>query len=86
MSTVYLHVGQCGIQIGKEFWKDALVRASTDVDIKHVTFSPSPSYEPRCLFIDSEHKVISKFIEETKKSKVTFILIILKQLFLFNFY
>lgn len=68
MSAVYLHVGQCGVQIGKEFWKEAVVKSSSDIDVKHACFGFN--HEPRCLFIDSERKVIQKFIEETKKSKV----------------
>ena len=67
MSTVYLHVGQCGVQIGKEYWKDAICNAQVDKHIKYALFFLGA---PRCLFIDAERKVIQRFIDETKKSKV----------------
>ena len=68
MSTVYLHVGQCGVQIGKEYWADAVGKAQQDKHIKHTLFTSSG---PRCLFVDAEKKVIQRFIDETKKSKVS---------------
>ena len=67
MSTVYLHFGQCGVQIGKEYWKDVYKKSQKDQELKHALFCGS---HPRALFIDAERKVIQKFIEETKKSKV----------------
>jgi len=68
MSTVYLHVGQCGVQLGKEYWIDAASKAQQDKHVKHTLFT---SAGPRSLFIDSEKKVIQRFVDETKKSKVS---------------
>ncbi|CAK8671999.1 unnamed protein product [Clavelina lepadiformis] len=66
MSAVYLHVGQCGIQIGQELWTKAILRTQEDVDLKQVLWSGE---SPRCLFIDGERKVIQKFSHEMKKIK-----------------
>ena len=67
MSTVYLHVGQCGVQVGKEYWKDVVSKSQQSKSVKRTHFTSSG---PRALFIDAERKVIQKFIEETKSSKV----------------
>lgn len=70
MSTVYLHVGQCGNQIARELWP--LLRAETaslqNAQNKNLMINTSsPFFEPsaqgkarpRAILVDTEPKVIN---------------------------
>ena len=70
MSTLYLHIGQCGVQIGQEFWSYAADVASQDVDIKHALWtSGKNTFNPLALFLDSERKVVNRFALQLKTNK-----------------
>lgn len=56
MSTVFLHVGQCGNQVGIPFWK----RAAKDENVKNGRTFLHEDGTQRSLHIDSEPKVIAK--------------------------
>jgi len=68
MSTVFLHVGQCGVQVGENMWSK--VAKTNDRDVKHVMTVPGLKTSPRALFIDGEEKVIKKCISNFRKNKV----------------
>nr|CAB3267371.1 tubulin delta chain [Phallusia mammillata] len=68
MSVVHLHIGQCGLQIGEDYWLKALKRYQVDNDNGHVLLQMDRN--PRALFIDSEKKVIRHFSRRIKASKL----------------
>lgn len=69
MSTVYLHVGQCGNQIARELWpllhaETASVQhglAKNTVNTSSPFFEPSAQGKarPRAILVDTEPKVIN---------------------------
>jgi len=68
MSTVFLNVGQCGVQIGEKFWTQ-LSQYDTK-DCKHSMWVQGLENVPRAVFIDGEKKVLQKFYSKIKTKKV----------------
>ncbi|XP_071149874.1 tubulin beta-3 chain-like [Mytilus edulis] len=56
MSAVFLHVGQCGNQIGKAFWK----KTSQDKAVHEGHTFIHPDGKQRSVHVDSEPKVVQK--------------------------
>lgn len=56
MSTIFLHVGQCGNQIGRAFWKKTL----NDPAVSEGHTFVHPNGEQRSIHVDSEPKVVQK--------------------------
>jgi len=69
MSVVYLHFGQCGIQIGEELWLKSLSHSLLDDHDKHVMFSTK--LHPRAIFCDAEKKVLNNFHKRLKSVNVS---------------
>lgn len=62
MSTVYLHVGQCGNQVGHAFWK----KVDKDSSVKESHSYIHPDDKQRSVHVDSEPKVLSKISKGLK--------------------
>ncbi|XP_052080620.1 tubulin delta chain-like [Mytilus californianus] len=56
MSAVFLHVGQCGNQVGKAFWK----KTSQDKAVHDGHTFIQPDGKQRSVHVDSEPKVVQK--------------------------
>jgi hypothetical protein len=74
MSAVFVHAGQCGSQLGLEFWSSLTQEVSVDQD----TAFSAKTRKARCIFVDSEEKVLAPsgrkpaFIEEFVKPESCF--------------
>ncbi|CAC5421178.1 TUBD [Mytilus coruscus] len=62
MSAVFLHVGQCGNQIGKAFWR----KTSQDKAVHEGHTFIHPDGKQRSVHVDSEPKVVQKACKEMK--------------------
>eukprot|EP00761_Pharyngomonas_kirbyi_P009342 gb/GECH01009358.1/.p1 GENE.gb/GECH01009358.1/~~gb/GECH01009358.1/.p1 ORF type:complete len:471 (+),score=76.50 gb/GECH01009358.1/:1-1413(+) len=60
MGYVFVQVGQCGNQVGREFWKCMKSKSSE----QNHTFFDSQYGFPRCVLVDSEAKVVSSLLEK----------------------
>lgn len=74
MSTVFVHVGQCGNQIGHKFWAESTEVAESNPNVKHAFWTPGgPGRDSgghmRSVFIDSEKKVLQKLTSRMKTGK-----------------
>ena len=58
MSTVYLHIGQAGCQVGDEFWNILLHETA----IKDDNFFNRATNKMRGILVDSEPKVVTSIL------------------------
>ncbi|XP_077997628.1 tubulin delta chain-like [Glandiceps talaboti] len=63
MSTVFLQVGQCGNQVGQEFWKLVDREKRETGNVFHARDG-----KLRSINVDSEPKVVKSLLKQTKKS------------------
>lgn len=71
MSTVFLNVGQCGVQLGQAFW--TLAEERLEADGERHPFRTIDGYQRRVL-VDTEPKVLAKVrnsLEERHRVKKT---------------
>lgn len=70
MSTVHVHVGQCGNQIGKEFWLKVSSEADFNENVKRAFITPGGLGQNeghiRAVFADSEKKVLQRILKHGK--------------------
>jgi len=62
MSTVFLHVGQAGNQIGHEFWSLILGESPIKEDIFFDRFTS----HSRSVLVDTEPKVIKNIVDDKR--------------------
>lgn len=72
MSTVYIHVGQCGNQIGQEFWTRTATLSLQCPNTRRVLWTPGgPGRDQgghiRGVFIDGERKVLQKLYDLSRR-------------------
>jgi len=74
MSAVFVHAGQCGSQLGMHFWNVL----TQEVPVEENTAFNSKTGKARCVFVDSEEKVLAPsgkkppFIEQYVKPENCF--------------
>lgn len=74
MSAVFVHAGQCGSQLGLQFWSTL----KEEVPLEEDTSFSTKSGKARCVFVDSEEKVLCpsgrkpSFIEQFVKQENCF--------------
>jgi len=77
--VIPIFVGQCGVQIGSEFWKQVMFEEDINFngvaevsEIAHsVHFEENHDrWIPRCLFLDTESTVIDEVLQTGKLSKI----------------
>ena len=68
MSTVFLNIGQCGVQIGQSFWSQ--VSHYDTKDCQHTMWVQGLQNVPRAVFVDGESKVLHKFHSKIKREKL----------------
>nr|XP_039268497.1 tubulin delta chain-like [Styela clava] len=74
MSSVFVHIGQCGNQIGQEFWRKTSVVAEKDFNVKRAFCTPGGAGRDkeghmRAVFVDSEKKVLQRLLKSFKTGK-----------------
>nr|XP_002121850.1 tubulin delta chain [Ciona intestinalis] len=67
--SIYLHVGQCGVQIGEEFWNKISKYSDEDKVVRNNLWAHGGGGEPQAMFIDAERKVVRKVTRSTKRAK-----------------
>lgn len=77
MSTVYVHIGQCGNQIGKSLWSKYETLAEIKPEIKHCVCTHASQGSDknghiRGVFVDGEKKVLRQMNSNFGKKKKLF--------------
>jgi len=68
MSSVFIHTGQCGNQIGREYWR--LVEGEHRNDLTHLLSISNTANRHRtanCVMVDSEPKVVMETMLNLKR-------------------